>query len=530
PPTGSVTNTVAQIQFVGNLTLPCTGAVSAGTASTTAMDACIGEPFTLSLGGTFTFAGGVTYQWQSSPSGANNFTNIGGATGASYTVANQTVATDYRCFVTCTHTNSTDTSNIVSVNQNSPSQCYCTPTYTYVCTSSSENVNSFILVGENGTSINDLDTACSPGNYKDGTLTFNPVDLLQDGAYPVQFNTNYSSGSSVYTTIWIDFNDNGVFDTSEKLIADVAMVTTPGLASSILNIPASAAPGVHRMRIRSVYNTSNIDPCANLSWGETHDYEVNVIAVSCYRPLIASVTKASATSVNINLTPNALNTGTVTYDYEVRTSGLPGSGASGLVTSGTATSVNFTIPGLQAGLVYMLYVRTDCGSNDYSGYSSYEFGIPASLPYTQDFEGQQHGWVLSNSGAVNEWVVDNAVSSSGTKSLYISNDQGVSSSYTINTTTVVHAYKDFEIPTGVLDVSISFDWRAMAESCCDYIRVWVVPSTFKPTGGAEITAATGRFNLFGNLNQDASFKRAEVIQSLAGYTGTFRLVFEWRND
>src|SRR5690606_39846348 len=114
----------------------------------------------------------------------------------------------------------------------------------------------------------------------------------------------------------------------------------------------------------------------------------------------------------------------------------------------------------------MLYVRTDCGSNDYSGYSSYEFGIPASLPYTQDFEGQQHGWVLSNSGAVNEWVVDNAVSSSGTKSLYISNDQGVSNSYTINTTTVVHAYKDFEIPMGVLVMSYSFELHYLPEICC----------------------------------------------------------------
>src|SRR5690606_774146 len=160
----------------------------------------------------------------------------------------------------------------------------------------------------------------------------------------------------------------------------------------------------------------------------------------------------------------------------------------------------------------------------------YEFGIPTSLPYNQDFEGQQHGWVLSGDSSNNEWVVGDAVSNGGIKSLYISNDQGASNNYTINSATVVHAYKDFELSTNINDVSIAFDWRALAESCCDYLRVWVVPSTFTPTPGTQIAAATGRVNLFGNLNQDASFKRAEVIQSLAGYTGTCRLVFEWRND
>src|SRR5690606_10256844 len=112
--------------------------------------------------------------------------------------------------------------------------------------------------------------------------------------------------------------------------------------------------------------------------------------------------------------------------------------------NGTSNTPNFTVSGLQAGLVYTIYIRTVCGPADESFYSSYEFGIPTSLPYNQDFEGQQHGWVLSGDSSNNEWVVGDAVSNGGIKSLYISNDQGASNNYTINSATVVHAYKDFE--------------------------------------------------------------------------------------
>src|SRR5690554_2546823 len=508
---------------------PCSGTVVAGTAISTLTDACPGESFTLALSGS-TVGGGITYQWQSLPAGAGTFTDIPGAIYANHNVTGQTVSTDYRCIVTCTNSNSTDTSTVVTVGHLPITECYCTPTYTYACTNTSENINSFILIGEGTSAINDLDTGCSPGNYQDSTSVLNPVDLLQDGAYTVQFNTNYGSGSFVYATIWIDFDDNGVFDASEKLLADVPMVTTPALATVTLNIPATASPGIHRMRVRSVYSSTNIDPCSSLSWGEAHDYLVNIIPVTCYRGSIASITKASATSVDVSITPSALNTGAVDYEYEVRTSGLPGSGGPGLVTSGTSPLPDFTVGGLQAGVIYTIYVRTDCGSNDYSGYSSYEFGIPASIPYTQDFEGAQHGWVLSNGGSVNEWVVGNAVSNGGARSLYISNDQGISNAYTISTTTVVHAYKDFELLPSVSDISIAFDWRALAESCCDYIRVWLVPSSFTPTVGTQIGTATGRVNLTGNLNMDAAFKRFQQIQNASAYTGSFRIVFEWRND
>src|SRR5690606_33689424 len=86
---------------------------TAGTASAT-QRTCAGDPFTLLLTGS-TVGGNLTYQWQSSPQGAGTWTNLTGATTISYTVTNQTADTDYRCIVTCTTSNSNDTSTVVSV-------------------------------------------------------------------------------------------------------------------------------------------------------------------------------------------------------------------------------------------------------------------------------------------------------------------------------------------------------------------------------------------------------------------------------
>src|SRR5690606_21386475 len=291
-------------------------------------------------------AGGITYQWQSSPAGANNFTNIPTGTNLSYTVANQTAATDYRCIVTCTNSNSTQTSTVVSVGQNPFTQCYCPPTYAYACSNTSENVNSFILVGEGTSEIRDMNTGCSTGNYQDRTTVFSPVDVLQDQPYTVQVNTNYSSAQFVWASIWIDFNDNGVFETSEQILKDLPMATSPAFVNPSILIPADAPPGVHRMRVRANYDAT-VDACSYGSWRATHDYEINVIAITCYRPLDIQITDVSKNSLVVDVTPNSKNPTAVSYAYEVRESGAPGSGITGLAASGVATTNPFTVTGLQ---------------------------------------------------------------------------------------------------------------------------------------------------------------------------------------
>ncbi|WKW46340.1 GEVED domain-containing protein [Myroides sp. JBRI-B21084] len=354
---------------VNILTLPaCSGTVNAGTAVASETAACIGKPINLSLSGN-TIASGITFQWQSSPAGANTFTDISGATGPMHTIASQTTATDYRCVVTCTSSNSTKMSTVVSVAQNPITNCYCIPTYTYACSGTGVNLNSVKIIGEGTSIISDLNTGCSAPNYQNRTSNFTPVNLLQDSKYEIQLNTNYTSASYVWASVWIDLNNDGVFDeTSEKLLTDMQMATTPSFASGFISIPDNTSPGIHRLRIRTVYYSST-NACELRSEGETHDYNVNIVAVSCFRPVDIQISDVTKNSAVVTLTPNSKNTGAVTYQYEVRTSGAPGSGATGLAASGTATTNPFTVSGLPSLTAFQIYVKTVCSSTDSSGYT-----------------------------------------------------------------------------------------------------------------------------------------------------------------
>src|SRR5690554_3877168 len=155
--TGKGTNH-AQIGIDMMPATPCSGQVVAGTAMASETDACGNVPFSLSLNGN-TNATGVTYQWQSSPAGTGTFTDISGATTAYYIVNNQTAATDYRCVVVCTNSNTTATSTVVSVGQNPFTECYCVPVYTTGC--ATYNLNSFVIIGEGTSEISDLNTSCN---------------------------------------------------------------------------------------------------------------------------------------------------------------------------------------------------------------------------------------------------------------------------------------------------------------------------------------------------------------------------------
>ncbi|MCU0327575.1 MAG: T9SS type A sorting domain-containing protein [Chitinophagales bacterium] len=66
------------------------------------------------------------------------------------------------------------------------------------------------------------------------------------------------------------------------------------------------------------------------------------------------------------------------YQYEVRTSGAAGSGATGLVTSNSVASVStISLTGLSANTSYQVYMRSDCGGGDYSSWTTAKFFLTA---------------------------------------------------------------------------------------------------------------------------------------------------------
>ncbi len=243
---------------------------------------------------------------------------------------------------------------------------------------------------------------------------------------------------------------------------------------------------------------------------------------------------------NVQVTP-AADSATITWtgsasNYEV--SVVPGSGAPETGTIFTSTTNSVVASPLSPSTAYTYYVRSVCPDNNSEWVGPFTFSttqVPVILGpggYYETFETPSFGWSFINGTQTNKWHVGTATSNGGTHSMYISNNNGVANAYTNNVGTVVHAYRDIQLPATVGEIYFSYDWKAVAESCCDYLRVWIVPSSFTPTAGTQITALAGQRIQFGaNHNQQANWTTQSHIVNAAPFAGQIvRVVFEWRND
>lgn len=92
---GRMQNT--QLTYTGGT--PCSGTPTGGTTTSTLMSTCNGVSFTLDVTGSTSGVSGLTYQWQSSPTGAT-YTDINGATLGTLNTT-QTAANFYRRKIIC---------------------------------------------------------------------------------------------------------------------------------------------------------------------------------------------------------------------------------------------------------------------------------------------------------------------------------------------------------------------------------------------------------------------------------------------
>ena len=101
-------------------------------------------------------------------------------------------------------------------------------------------------------------------------------------SYPVLVGTN----TSAITSVWIDFNHNGVFDATEW----TQIATASTRATTNVAIPATATLGVTGMRVRSRLATNPnaaTDACTAFGSGETEDYLVTISRPTATRAALA---------------------------------------------------------------------------------------------------------------------------------------------------------------------------------------------------------------------------------------------------
>jgi len=303
----------------------CSGMPPAGVV-TGPSTICPDSTFTLNIAGIPD--AGIGYQWQSSPAGQNSFTDITGATAENYTTT-QTASKDYRCVATCFFSGQSSVSNTIAVN--SPPFCYCIPTT--VCTSSYITNVSFV-------SINNT-TACSAGGYTNYSSTIAAANITGGTVVPISVTVN--GGGVKRVTAWIDYNQNGVFEFAEYTQVGIG----DGIAiSGNITVPASALPGLTRMRVRERTTQYPSEPCFNYVTGETEDYAINISPFVCSgTPAAGTVTGISYVCSGVSFTLNLSGTyAGYALQWESSPAGannfsaIPGANSTGLTTSQTTSN------------------------------------------------------------------------------------------------------------------------------------------------------------------------------------------------
>jgi hypothetical protein len=311
---GSATRNVA---VCGTGSSACTGTPVPGTAAVTPTSGLGSTLFTLGLTGT-TVAGGLTYQWQSSTSATGPFTNISGATTSTYNFTGISANTYYQAVVTCP-TFASATSNTVMATFTPAPACTTTAASWSSAGSYTFGVGVFTVTAATGPNLNDntiMSAVSTTTGYLSRTGSIAPIVLYRGNTYPSAIS--YGSPSTYQEAqVWIDFNNDGIFQTTEEVTGVIGLgltTTTINPVNFNINIPLSAPVGLHLMRMRGIWESiattlgvypARLDPCAinfggsnpNYFSGTCVDYYVDIQTAP---PCVGSPTAGTINATKLN--------------------------------------------------------------------------------------------------------------------------------------------------------------------------------------------------------------------------------------
>lgn len=157
------------------------------------------------------------------------------------------------------------TVNYITVNtagQVAPASCSPT-TISYCCGYGVTNVNFNTILNP---------TPDASEGYKDFSCTYQTT-ISEGNGYPLTITTGVSNAQD--TRVWIDFNNDGVFNNTNELIMDAPNSFNPTInylvpTGAVLNTPL-------RMRVSSDVVGTAQSGCTNNDFGQTEDYGVVIL-------------------------------------------------------------------------------------------------------------------------------------------------------------------------------------------------------------------------------------------------------------
>ncbi|GBL34585.1 serine-rich adhesin for platelets [Filimonas sp.] len=211
--------------------------------------------------------------------------------------------------------------------------CYCIPVYTgTLCTGGISNVT-FNTISNSA--------ACAPPAH----AVYSPTGALtttvgQNGVY----NLSVTTTDACIISAWIDYNQNGIIDTTEW--SQVTTASVANTASTIaINIPSTALLGNTLMRVRSrLANNANFgsNACTPFGSGSSQDYVITIVPpIPCSGTPNPGNTLSSASTV--------CSGGTINFSLQNPTAGVGVSyqwqNLNGNITGATNTTYSQIITG-----------------------------------------------------------------------------------------------------------------------------------------------------------------------------------------
>ncbi|MGN7864548.1 GEVED domain-containing protein [Chryseobacterium sp. 22458] len=257
--------------------------------------------------------------------------------------------------------------------------------------------------------------------------------------------------SNKAVSVWIDFNKNGTFETTERVLNAANNQVTPVTAT--FQVPATAYSGPLTTRMRVVMRDTNSPAvCGSFTNGEVEDYAVKLI------DLAVCTTAAPANITITNLTPNSANvswatTTGATYILRYRKVGTT---VWTTVNPVLPPGNNYTIPGLTEQTQYEVQVSTKCNNNQGAFSSSQQFTTPI-LTY------------CPMTGAGTNEHISNVTVTSINPALAVMNNTSVQNNYTNYTTPATLI--TLEIGSVNNKISVAKGWNGATTSTA--VTAWI---------------------------------------------------------
>ncbi len=297
----------------------CTGKPTAGVV-TGPKSICPNTTFTLKDSAS-TAATGITYQWQVSTNGGTTWSNIAGATDLLYTTA-ITATSQYRTKVVCTASNDSAYTTAYTVAISPLTACYCSPNTGVILHSSTAPTIDTVSI--TGTTLYNINAGVPTNGYTSFKDSGNTTATLTQA---LTYNLITSITGTAVASLWIDWDQNGKFDSSEwKQI----ILSGTGAITTSISVPANAKLGKTGLRIRTRASGSSNgigDACTTFGSGETEDYVITIAAgASCTGKPSAGVVTSGPKTICPNTAFSLKDSGStaaigITYQWQVSTNG-----------------------------------------------------------------------------------------------------------------------------------------------------------------------------------------------------------------